>query len=508
MLAACSQQSEKNTPVAESRRYTDIVIIMADDMGYSDLGCYGSEIHTPHLDSLAASGLRSTRFYNNAKCYPSRASLLTGMYPHKTGLGRHILHLNKPKEATGPFQGWLSEGTITIAEALKTRPYKSYMSGKWHVGENPEDWPLKRGFDGYFGLISGASSYYEIIGGQKRVRQMVLENELWTPPDSGFYLTDAISDYAAKRIETAPLDSGLFIYVAYTAPHWPLHALEEDIQKYEGIYDVGWDTIRQRRLDKMKALNLVKSPSQLSPKPGSIPNWESVGNKQEWARKMAVYAAMIDRMDQGVGRIVKALKKRGNFENTLIIFLSDNGASSENIAGRKLHNPKATIGSRGSYLSYEEPWANVSNAPFLRYKLELEEGGIATPLIASWPKLIEPRYINDHYIGHISDFFPTIMDITATDLSQDYVTEIDGKSMMPLFTGAASFGHDTLFWEYQNRKAIMARNWKLIQGKSGAWKLYDLSTDRIEQQDLSLVYPDKVDSLAKSYQQWTEKIGI
>ncbi len=503
------------TPVIEEtgkNTFTDIILIMVDDMGYSDLGCFGGEIQTPNLDTLARQGLRLTRFYNNAKCYPSRASLLTGTYPHKAGLGRNILSLQKPKGETGPYQGWLGDQVVTIAEVLKGSGYKSYASGKWHVGEKPEDWPLQRGFDRYFGLVSGASSYFELLGNQRRVRQMVLENELWTPPDSGFYMTDAITDYAVDRIKDTSLDSGIFLYVAYTAPHWPLHAQEEDIAKYEGVYDVGWKEIRDRRFDRMKVMGIIPENTILSPKPTSIPDWDTVEKKSEWSRKMQVYAAMMDRVDQGVGRILDAVSQRGNRGNTLVIFLSDNGASRENIDHRKLHTDGIPIGLRGSYKSMEEPWANVSNTPFRRYKTELHEGGIRTPLIANWPTVIDPGQLNTNYLGHLMDFMPTILELTNTNYPSEFndqkISSVDGKSLLPLFNGDTISGHEVLCWEYQENKVVLKGQWKLIHPKNEGWELYHILNDPTEQMNLAEDHPQVVKELKSLYDSWASDMGI
>ena len=509
LVTACNSEKDRTN---SNSALTDIIIIMVDDMGYSDLGCFGGEIQTPHLDKLANDGLRLTRFYNNAKCYPSRASLLTGVYPHKAGLGRNILPLQKVKGKKGPYQGWLSDDVITIAEALKETKYQSYLSGKWHVGEKKEDWPLQRGFDGYFGLVSGASSYFELLGNQRRIRQMVLENDLWTPPDSGFYLTDAITDYAVQSIRRTSLDSGLFLYVAYTAPHWPLHALEEDIEKYQGVYDQGWEVQRQNRLSKMKKLGIMSEEVTLSQAPTSVPTWKTVKNQEEWIRKMQVHAAMIDRVDQGVGQIMKAVMSRGNRENTLLIFVSDNGASSENVDHRNLHTKGASVGLKGSYKSIEEPWANVSNTPFRRYKAELYEGGIRTCFIANWPAIIQSNQLNNTYTGHLMDFMPTVLDIAQVPLQENVggtkVSKMDGKSLVPLFKGSASVNREPLCWEYKESKVVIKENWKLIQPKGEDWELYNLTVDPTELMDVVDENSDRVDRLKNIYKNWAIEIGL
>ncbi|MEM7548612.1 MAG: arylsulfatase [Bacteroidota bacterium] len=505
LLVILSCKKDKEDSEEEKKTFTDVVIIMADDMGYSDLGCYGSEIRTPNLDSLAYHGLRLTRFYNNAKCYPSRASLLTGVYPHRSGLGRNILHLGNPKIDKGPYQGWLDHSVLTIAEWLEGSSYKKYLSGKWHVGENNEDWPEQRGFDEYFGLVSGASSYFELIGGQKRTRQMVRDNKLWTPPDSGFYMTDAITDFAVESIRKTTLDSGIFMHVAYTAPHWPLHAPQEEIDRNKGQYDIGWNTIREQRFQRMKNMKIIDGLSKLPPAPESVRDWDLISDKPEWSRKMEVYAAMISRMDEGIGRIVEALKSRGNWKNTLFIFLSDNGASEENIEHRKLAQPDVPIGLQGSYTSYEEPWANVSNTPFRKYKLNLEEGGIRTPFIAHWPQVIQEPALNSSYLGHIMDLAPTTLDAIGYDAKQN---SFDGKSMLRLFRGEHQNGHESLFWECQEQKVVLENQWKLLMGKDSVWALFNLKEDPYETMDVIEEYPERAKEMKMKYLDWATSVGI
>ena len=347
----------------------NIVIIMADDMGYSDIGCYGSEISTPNIDRLAANGLRFKNFYNNAKCCPSRASLLTGLYNHEAGMGNMVTNADAEIQP-GPYQGFLNENCMTIAEMLHTGGYSTYMSGKWHLGERPEHWPLQRGFDQYFGLISGASSYFEIIK-EPRIRTMAYGNKSWTPPAKGFYLTDAISDSAVAFISShskEKKENPFFLYVAYTSPHWPLHALEEDIKKYEGRYTTGWDSLRSERYKTLLRLGSNTEKYKLSPRTEGIPSWKEATDKDMWIRRMQVYAAMIDRMDQGIGRVINTLEKLKKLDNTIILFLADNGGCAEIASSRNLGIPGVPIGDKGSYDSYREPWANASNTPYRYYK--------------------------------------------------------------------------------------------------------------------------------------------
>lgn len=491
----------------------NIVIILADDMGYSDIGSFGGEIRTPYLDLLARQGLRFTQFYNAARCCPTRASLLTGVYPHAAGMGAMVSNIHSTPEQ-GPYQGYLDENVETIAEYLKTADYSTYMSGKWHVGEKPEHWPLKRGFDRYFGLISGASSYYEIITDQPRVRQMALDDERWEPPAEGFYMTDAISDHAVNFIREHVRENTrrkpFFLYVPYTAPHWPLHAHETDIARYEGVYDVGWDSIRVARYNRMVADGLIDSQWKLPARPASIPAWEEVTDKATWSRRMAVYAAMIDRMDQGIGKILQALDETRTIRNTLVIFLSDNGGSAEDVTGRNLHDGSKKIGEQGSYDAYREPWAFVSNTPFRRYKSWTHEGGIATPMIAYWMRGIkEPgRIVNRP--GHLVDLLATSLEVAGVaDSVFAASTALPGISLVPVFNAESARRHEALYWEHLGARAVRRGDWKLVRSRHNeAWELYDLQKDRNEQHDLAASNPALVNDMAAQWQNWADQVGV
>lgn len=503
--SGCKYQETYNRP--------NIVLIMADDMGYSDLGCYGSEIATPNIDRLAKNGIRFNRFYNNTRCCPTRASLLTGLYPHNAGIGNMILPAGKEGEL-GPFQGYLSRNAVTLAEALKSSGYHSYLSGKWHVGEAAGNWPLKRGFEHYFGLISGASSYFEIIKNQDRVRQMVLDNSPWEPPSEGFYMTDEITNYAINWINehNKHYETPFFLYVAYTAPHWPIHALPEDIAKYEGVYDIGWDSIRTNRFKNLKKIGLIGETTDLSIKPDNIPKWENVENKSEWARRMQVYAAMIDRMDQGIGKIIQKLIDEDQLENTLILFLSDNGASNENIESRGLNDPAIQIGLKGSYTAYRAPWANVSNTPFREYKKSVYEGGIASPFIAHWPNGINSKGAIIDQTSHVVDLLPTILDVSSTRYPKENngfdIKPVDGTSILSVLTSGKRFKREPLFWEHQGNRAIRDGKWKLTAPSNELWELFNLEVDGAETNNLAEIYPDTVSSLAEKYRLWAEGVGI
>ena len=510
VLAGCSSSSEGLS--AEDGRRPNVVVIMADDMGYSDIGAYGSEIDTPNLDRLARDGLLFTDFYNAARCVPTRTSLLTGRYPHEAGTGRMVSSVDSDPDP-GPYQGYLNEQSATIAEVLRPAGYGTYMAGKWHVGEKQRHWPTKRGFDRYFGLISGASSYFRIIEDQPRTRQMALNGERWTPPDSGFYMTDAFSDYAVRWIDQhheRREGDPFFLYVAYTAPHWPLHALPKDIAKYEGAYDMGWDSLRARRYRRMQELGVITQNAELSERPEAIPAWEDVENKGEWSRRMAVYAAMIDRMDQGIGRILSALKEHGAAENTLILFMADNGGSHENIMGRNLHDPGVLIGRPGSFTAYRRPWANASNTPFRLFKSWAHEGGIATPLIVHWPKHLEQGKTDQ--VGHVMDIMPTILDAAEVEhpdtLNGRKVRALSGQSLLPVLTGEET-GSRALYWEHIGNRAVRRGDWKMsYDRRRDQWELYNLEEDPTETRNLAGQYPERVQAMDSLWQGWADRVGV
>lgn len=491
----------------------NIIIIMADDMGYSDIGCYGGEVRTPHLDQLAANGLRFRSFYNAARCCPTRASLLTGLYPHEAGMGAMVSAADQDVQP-GPYQGFLSKHSVTIAEVLQQAGYHTYMSGKWHVGERPEHWPRQRGFDRYFGLISGASSYFELVE-EPRVRRMVHDDDRWYPPAEGFYMTEAFTDSAITFVENhqeAHSDKPFFLYLAYTAPHWPLHALEKDIESYQGVYDGGWDKLRLERYARMKRLGIIDDRHQLSPRPSDIPEWGAMTRPNDWADRMEVYAAMIDRMDQGIGKLVATLKRLDKLENTLILFLSDNGACAENIDRRKLHQPDTKVGYRGSYLAYDAPWANASNTPYQMYKAWTHEGGIKTPFIAHWPLGIrQPGGVTDA-VGHIVDLMATCAAVAGVDYPTQRkgrrVTPLRGVPLVPAFSGK-DIAARTLYWEHFGKWAIRRENWKLVGGlDNDRCELFDLAADPVEMDDLSGQRPDIVEEMTQNYMIWAQEVGV
>lgn len=531
-----------------AKRRPNIVIIMSDDMGYSDIGCYGSEIRTPALDSLAANGLRFTQFYNTARCCPTRASLLTGLYPHQAGVG----HMMQDRGQDG-YRGELSRNCVTIAEVLGAAGYATYAVGKWHVtkGTKPEgpkdNWPRQRGFDRFYGTIHGAGSYWD-------PSTLVRDNTMIAPPsdpeyqpEEPYYYTDAISDNACRYIHEHSADDPFFLYVAYTAAHWPMHARRRDIAKYEGKYDVGYEAIRQARFEKMKKLGVVRRRAELSPPPAS---WDSVKDKQWEAACMEVYAAMIDSMDQGIGRIVATLEAKGMLENTLILFLQDNGGCAESGGRGDQLNPRpdgptfdpippdaqhyfgsvprqtrdgwpvrrghVMPGPADTYIGYGRNWANVSNTPFREYKHWVHEGGIATPLIAHWPAGIRARNKLRHQPAHLIDLMATCVDVAGARYPSEYrgheIQPMEGRSLAPAFANR-DIKREALYWEHEGNRAIRVGKWKLVaKGRTGqdevAWELYDIEADRSELHDLAAQQPQRVQEMAALWRAYAERAKV
>ncbi len=494
----------------------NILLFMVDDMGFSDIGCYGGEIDTPNLDALAEGGMRFSNFYNAARCCPTRASLLTGLHPHQAGVGK-MIH-NEKNERGKAYLGHLNRECVTLAEVLRAAGYSTYMSGKWHVGEDKPHWPMERGFDRHYGLISGAMNYFDITKAKVLTakRKFARENEPYTPPAEDFYATDAFTDYAVERIEghDSP-DNPFFLYLAYNAPHWPLHALPEDIEKYERRYLDGWAELRRERYQRLIDLNLIDPAWPLSPQDEEAYDWDELddGTRAVMARKMAIYAAQVDRMDQGVGRVVDALKNKGVFENTLILFLSDNGACHEGgpLGFDAREGQGGKPGTVDSYLSYGISWSNASNTPFRRHKHWVHEGGISTPLIAHWPGHIAENRLN-HQVGHVMDIMPTFCDVAEAEypshFNENTIIPVEGKSLTPVLEGKERTPHDILHWAHCGNHAIRNGKWKLVMEKEGPWELYDMQKDRTELNDLAPRMPEKVNELRTLFLEWAEKVGV
>lgn len=528
-------------PTERSPARPNIILIMADDLGFSDIGCYGSEIRTPNLDFLAQNGIRYTQFYNTSRCCPTRASLLTGLYNHQAGIGKMTTAESEPG-----YQGHLTDNTVTLAEVLKSAGYRTAMTGKWHVSNTTvqkdpqqqlawlnhqknfgdfsplDQYPTRRGFDRYFGNIWGVVDFFDPFS-------LVSGTEPVTRVPQGYYHTDAINDTTVTYIRSfAQSPDPFFIYVAHTAPHWPLMAPPEDIEKYKDTYKVGWEAIRKSRYQKMSKLGLIDpTRTKLSDRLDDTLTWEANPHKDWDARAMAVHAAMIDRMDQGIGRIIDALRQTGRLDNTLILFLSDNGASPENCAayGPGFDRPSQTRdgrrivydtekqhlpGGQTVYASIGPRWANVANTPYRYWKMESYEGGVHTPMVAFWPKGIRARKGSfSSQLGHVMDFMPTLVELAGATYPKTHkglaITPTTGVSLTPSFAGKPAVGHTALFNEHYGARSARQGNWKLVSTtKDQTWHLYDLSTDKSETQDVASKHPDKVRELEKQWQQWAD----
>jgi arylsulfatase A-like enzyme len=514
-------------------RPPNIVLILNDDMGYSDIGCYGGEIDTPNLDALAAGGIRFSSFYNTARCSPSRASLLTGLHPHQTGIG--ILTYDSGPEG---YAGNLNQRCVTIPEALKAKQYRAYMSGKWHVSSNlkqPTDsWPMQRGFDAFFGTIIGAGSFYDpntLTRGNTSVEHEAKD-------DPSFFYTDAISDEAVgfiRQHRAEHPDRPFFQYVAYTAPHWPLHAHPEDIAKYRGRFDAGWDALRKARLDRLVAAGLLDPKWRLTDRDPTQPAWDEADEKAWRLRCMEVYAAQVDRMDQGIGRILEALRDTDQFDDTLVIFLADNGGCAEDIpedvtidelvdklmiarrttrSGEPVHFGNDTSrmpGAEDTYQSYGKAWANLSNAPFRLYKHFIHEGGISTPLICHWPRGIPDQGAVRHTPGYLPDIMATILDVTGAPYPAERqgqaVAPLEGHSLAPAFAADLA-ARPPMFWEHEGNAAVRIGDWKLVRRHPGPWELYDMTADRTELHDVAAAHPGRVADMAAQYEAWAKRCGV
>lgn len=511
----------------------NVLLIMNDDMGFSDLGCYGGEIETPNLDQLAKNGLRFSQFYNSPRCSPSRASLLTGLYPHQTGIGI----LTYP---TGPegYAGDLNQQCVTIAEVLRTAGYRTYMSGKWHVSSElvkPTDsWPMQRGFDQFYGTIIGAGSFYypnTLTRGNENI-----DHE--AESDEAFFYTDAINDQAVKFIRehtNQHNDKPFFHYVAHTAPHWPLHAHDEDIAKYKGRFDSGWDQLREERLERLVSTGIIDGKWKLTDRDSAEPAWDEADNKEWLLRCMEVYAAQVDRMDQGIGRIIEALEQTDQLNNTLIFFLADNGACAEDIPehvtieemvnelmiarshtrkGDEVvfgNTPNIMPGAENTYQSYGTAWANLSNTPFRLYKHWTHEGGVSTPLICHWPDGIDDQGGIRHTPGHLPDIMATILDVTGASYPNEHKGEAipppEGCSLKPVFDGE-QLDDRPIFWEHEGNAAMRCGKWKMVREYPADWELYDMENDRTEIYDLADQYPSLIEDFSNQYQAWAERCGV
>jgi arylsulfatase len=493
-VARLLAQTMPATRGASAAGRPNIIVILADDMGYSDIGCYGSEIQTPNLDRLAAGGMRFTQMYNAARCCPSRASLLTGLYPHQAGIGSMVTDEHLPG-----YRGHLNDECVTLAEVLRAAGYSTLMVGKWHVGSDKGQQPGDRGFDKYFSYLGGASSYFNTP---------VVSNSSDAfyrpqPGDAGYYTTDAFSAHAAALADEALAgDKPFFMYLAHKAPHWPVHALSEDVAKYKNMYADGPRELAKRRHKKQLDMGLVNpnwpyDPDKLVPEASNhIPmvqtEKDSKPRKAAGAQEaMQMYAAQVDRMDQGIGKLLDVLRARGAMDNTLILFMSDNGGCHEGNG-------------------YGQPWATASNTPFRRHKHWVHEGGISTPLVAHWPaRIAKGKVVHD--VAHITDIMPTLVEVAgATYPAQNNgkaILPMEGRSLTPILDGKTRTPPELLCWEHQGNKAVREGKWKLVAAGQ-PWELYDVEADRTENVNLIDKEPDKVKRLTGLYMDWAKRCNV
>lgn len=536
----------------------NILLIMSDDMGYSDLGSYGSSISTPNLDHLAETGLRYTDFHNVPHCSPSRAALLTGLYPAQTGLG----WMTARNYHLPGYTDELNKHSVTMAQVLQKEGYATYMTGKWHLSLDTKangpkyNWPLQRGFDKFYGIIKGASNYYDPATLTRGNTQMsYLDDSLYNP--NYYYFTNAISDNTVKFLQDRPKDKPFFMYVAYTAAHWPMQAPENEIAKYKGQFDKGWGALRRQRFERMQRLGILDSTQSLSPL--DTHPWSREKDKKAMERRMETYAAMISIMDRGIGEIVDELKRQGVYDNTLILYLQDNGGNAEGVGFggphgetrpvakdtaklQPLHDDqiqtqsitpitrdgkivkmgkKVLAGPADTYLAYLKPWANVSNTPFRKYKNFTYEGGTSTPLIAHWPNGIKSKGEFRRQVSHEIDIMPTIMQVTGAKYPEtvdgDSITPEAGVSLVPTFSNQPIQSR-ALFWAHEANRAVRMGKWKLVSGgilngnyghwnsyESLPWELYNMNGDRSELKDVSAEHPDLVRKMAGIWQDWAHK---
>lgn len=491
---------------AESPR-PNIVVILVDDMGLSDLGCYGSEIPTPNLDKLAADGLRFTQFYNTARCCPTRASILTGLYPHQAGVG----HMTEDRGAPG-YQGRLNDRCVTMGEVMHAAGYFTAMSGKWHVGQNHGVTPWGRGFDRSLNAPAGGFYYAADARAELFLNGRQLANDDPSLP-KGWYSTDLWTDYGIKFIDEArAAKKPFFLYLAHNAPHFPLQAPQDEIAKFRGKYKIGWDKLRLSRHARQIELGIMDKAWPLSPRPPEVRAWDEVpaAEQDRFDHIMAIYAAVVAHMDQSVGRFVDALRQRGVLDDTLILFLSDNGANAESgPKGRLEGNPP---GAARSTVFEGQSWATLSNTPLRRYKHFNHEGGISTPLIVHWPQHVKTPGELRQQPGHLVDIMATCVDAGRAKYPAEFhgkpIEPMEGKSLLPALENKP-IERDALYWEHEGNAAIRVGDWKLVRlGRNGPWELYNLKTDRTELHDLASAQPDRANQLAAKWEAWAERTHV
>ncbi|QDV47686.1 Arylsulfatase [Stieleria neptunia] len=492
----------------------NIVVIMVDDMGFSDIGPYGSEIPTPHLDALAAGGVRFSQFYNTGRCCPTRATLLTGLYAHETGVGWMTTD-----QGTPGYRGRLNNQCVTIAEVLRDAGYFTAMTGKWHVGFNHGVTPWGRGFDRSLNLPAGGLHFSNQTGSKGRTK-MFLNGEEVARDDPQFdppwYGSDLWTEQGIRFVDEAiAAEKPFFWYLAHVAPHFPCMAPEDTIAKYRGKYMQGWDKLREQRYARQIESGLIDDQWELEPRPEEIPAWDSLtpAEQKRYDDMMAIYAAMIEDVDKNIGKLVDALRERSQLDNTLILFLSDNGGNAE--AGIKGKYKGDHPGDPHSDVFIGKCWAHLNNTPFRKYKHYNHEGGTASPLIAHWPAQIDPQPGADGWMNtptHLIDIMATCVDLGEATYPPEFngqaIKPMRGQSLKPLLTGDGVFTKRTLYWEHEGNAAIRVGDRKLVRASiRGSWELFDLKTDRTEQTDLAAESPAEVKTLATRWRKWANEVG-
>lgn len=505
-LAAVALLSQPTATSAAAAK-PNIVVILVDDMGFSDIGCYGSEIPTPNLDRLAAGGLRFTQFYNTGRCCPTRASILTGLYPHQTGVG----HMMEDNGAPG-YRGRLNDRCVTIGDVLNGAGYFTAMCGKWHVGQNAGVVPWERGFQRSFNSPAGGFYYAQGRKARLFLNGKALDDDAPELPH-GWYSTDLYTDFAIRFIdESIAAKKPFFLYLAYNAPHFPLQAPTNDIARFRGKYKTGWDKLREQRHARQKELGVVDKSWPLSPRPEPVPAWDTLSDaeKDRFDNIMAIYAACVSHMDTAVGRLVATLKERGVLDNTLILFMSDNGGNAESGPRGRLEGDAP--GAAGSTVYCGESWATLENTPFRRYKHYNHEGGIATPLIAHWPAGFSAHGEFRQQPGHLVDVMATCVDVSGAKYPAEFqgrpIQPMEGRSLVPAFANQP-IQRDALFWEHEGNAAVRVGDWKLVRlGRNGPWELYDLKADRTELHDLASTQTNRTAELAAKWEAWAARANV
>ena len=513
LVGGCALAASPNKP--------NIITIIVDDMGYSDLGCYGGEIETPNIDRLANQGVRATQFYTASRSCPTRASLMTGLFQHTAGIG-YMSEDPVVKQGGDPhvwdskeYKGSLNNECVTMGTVLSSAGYHTYMVGKWHLGIHKDSsWPLQRGFDRFYGILAGACNYFQPNGG----RGLTLDNKQLPTPKMPYYTTDAFTDYAIDFIDSQDDSNPFFLYLAYNAPHWPLQAKAEDVELFKERYlSKGWDEIREERLSRMKSLGIL--PEDCGYGEWENRSWDELTQKgqEESAFRMAVYAAQVYSVDQNVGRLLDYLEKNGELDNTLILFMSDNGACAEPMSKELGGGSQSDINNpylKGNLVSYGRAWAQTAATPFRKYKQRAYEGGISSPLIVFWPKGLKGKE-NTWFTtpAYMPDIMPTYIEVAGAKYPNKHngcdIAPLVGKSIIPIVKGEQDTLHEYMFWEHQGNRAVRWGDWKVVwDEKVKEWELYNIAQDRVETNNLASSHSDITKQLSSKWMEWADEYNV